>query len=85
MVKTRTIILALIAAGVFASGTFTGFKLTKEPVCNCPEVVIPPCPPAVEVQNLDVDKLKRLKSFTFAPQYSGNIYLLNANDTTKLK
>lgn len=73
------------AVAIFFAGMFTNYKLTKTPILNCPEINIPKCPPnepSMKIQTIDVNKLKRLKSFTFAPQYTGNIYLIDEKDTT---
>ena len=76
----------LIAATVivFFLGMFTNYKLTKAPTCNCPEITIPKCPPSIEVQSLDLDKIRKIKGdFTFSPVYNGDVYMVNKTDTIK--
>lgn len=63
---------AVLAAACFGAGMFTMKKLTRDCpqpapcVCQCPE-------PTVSVQPFDVDKIKNLKSFTYAPEFTGSI------------
>ncbi len=72
-----------------AGGMFTGAKIQKAPVCNCPElptINIPKCPPLVRIQSIDVEKLRKVKGdFVFAPVYNGSVYMVDGNDTTKIK
>lgn len=80
----------LIPVIMLASGTiggiFAGAKMAKAPVCNCPEVVIPKCPPNIEVQSLDLERIRKIKgNFTFSPVYNGDVYMVNGDDTTKIK
>ncbi len=89
---TKIIIYAAVAVALFGGGMFTNFKLTKAPICNCPEmpdIIIPeqkPCPPAIEVQSLDLDKVRKIKGdFTFSPVYNGDVWMVTKEDTTKIK
>lgn len=86
MLIKKAILPVIISVVIFLGGLFTGFKLTKDPICNCPEIVIPPCPPAVKVQSLDLESVKKIKgNFTFSPTYSGTIYIVQNSDTNKVK
>lgn len=89
MVTTRIIITIAIGIVLFFGGMFTNYKLTKAPICNCPdlpEINIQKCPPAIEVQSLDLDKVRKIKGdFTFSPVYNGDVYIIDKKDTVKIK
>jgi hypothetical protein len=56
-------------------GGFFTYKYTiKTP--KCPDLVCPTvnCPPNVNVQQLDLDKIKKIKGdFTYSPTFTGTI------------
>jgi hypothetical protein len=50
-------------------------------VPDCPDL-IHKCPPTIEVQTLDLDRVRRIKGdFTFSPVYNGDVYM--RKDTCK--
>lgn len=85
----KIIITIAISVALFFGGMFTNYKMTKAPICNCPElpqINIPKCPPAIEVQSLDLDKVRKIKGdFTFSPVYNGDVFLIDKNDTIQIK
>lgn len=82
MIKPYIIAIACLIS--FGGGMFANYKLTKAPVCNCPQA--PPCPPAIEVQSLDLNSVRKIKGpLTFAPVYNGDVYMVNGCDTSKIK
>lgn len=76
-------ITIIIAIAIFFAGMLTQFKLTKTPVLNCPEIVLPKCPdcncpPNVSVQQLDTESLRKIKGdFVYQPQFSGTVIMQN--------
>ena len=72
---------------IFGGGLFTGFKLQKPPIVkvpDCPDCpdLIHKCPPTIEVQTLDLDRVRKIKGdFTFSPVYNGDVYM--RKDTCK--
>lgn len=81
-----TIIISIISVLLGLSlGLFIGFKstpkLTIPPYPECPDL-IHTCNPAIEVQSLDLDRVRKIKgNFTFSPVYNGDIYM--KSDTCK--
>lgn len=65
----------LVAGGGFIGGlAFQAKVLQPKPADPCPPPPACVCnPPAVSVQPFDVEKIKGLKSFQYAPQFSGTI------------
>jgi len=69
---------------IFGGGLFTGFKLQKPPIVKVPDCpdLIHKCPPTIQVQTLDLDRVRRIKGdFTFSPVYNGDVYM--RKDTCK--
>jgi hypothetical protein len=70
----------IIACLAFSGGMITMAKIQKPvevpecPACNCPE-------PTVSVQPFDVDKVKGVKNFNYAPQFSGSISVAGLDST----
>jgi hypothetical protein len=45
-------------------------------VPDCPDL-IHKCPPTIQVQTLDLDKVRKIKGdFTFSPVYNGDVYMV---------
>jgi hypothetical protein len=67
-------ILLALALGITAGMALESW-LEKPPVCNCPDPNIKVgCPePRVEVQPFDVEKIKNVRGFTYAPTFTGNV------------
>lgn len=63
-------LIPIIALASFAGGSFFGTKVLdkKCPDLKCPEIPACSCPPAVEMQSFDLDKLNNKK---------GNFHLHN--------
>ena len=79
------ILIAIVIAS-FGGGMFANYKMTKAPICNCPEITIPKCPPSIEVQSLDLERIRKIKGdFTFSPVYNGDVYMVNEKDTSKVR
>ncbi len=85
----KLIIPIVIAVVLYFAGMFTQSKLTKQPICNCPEVNIPKCPSAVSVNGMDISELKKLKirgGFQYSPTFQAdNMYIIQGADTSKVK
>ena len=65
--------------------SFYLLELIKKPnICECPKVEIPECP-SVQVQGLNIEDIRKMKlrEFTYAPSYSGNVTVVQ--DTLKNK
>jgi len=78
-----TVIALLIGTTL---GMITQSKLTKYPEHKCPEMKCPDlihkCAPAIEVQSLDLDRVRKIKgNFTFSPTYNGDVIM--KSDTCK--
>jgi len=75
----KNLIYIIIGLLIFGGGLFTGFKLQKPVTVKCPDLIetpCPECPPAIEVQTLDLDKVRKIKGdFTFSPVYNGDVYM----------
>jgi hypothetical protein len=76
----------LVAGGGFMGGMMFQGKVLKPNIkvetVTCPEAA--PCicnPPAVEVQSFDVNKIKNMRSFTYAPQFQGSIQVAGVDST----
>lgn len=84
MSKYISIIIAVLS---FGSGMFLHFKLTKAPICNCPEVKFPKQQSALKVNSLDISELKKLKigkKFTFNHNpsfHADKIIIVQCGDT----
>lgn len=81
------ILVPILSLGTgIISGIIGGARIAKAPICNCPELVIPKCPPNIEVQSLDLERIRKIKGdFTFSPVYNGDVYMVNGKDTIKTK
>jgi hypothetical protein len=65
--------------------SFYLLELIEKPnICECPKVEIPKCP-SVQVQGLNIEDIRKMKlrEFTYAPRYSGNVTVIQ--DTLKSK
>lgn len=68
----KILIYAVVAVGSGFGGYILNDKVKKPvsipacPDCNCPE-------PTVSVQPFDVDKIKGLRAFNYAPSFTGSI------------
>ncbi len=71
-------VLVFLAGGI--GGLVLQQKLTPTieipqcPACSCPE-------PAVKMQNIEIEKMKGLKSFNYSPQFSGSISVAGVDST----
>lgn len=84
--KKLTVITVISLLIGIILGMFTQSKLTKYPEYNCPDIKCPDlihkCTPAIEVQSLDLDRVRKIKgNFTFSPTYNGDVYM--KSDTCK--
>jgi predicted transporter len=77
----KPLIFVIIGLVLFGGGLLTGFKLQKDVVVKCPDLIetpCPACPPSVEVQSLDLDGIRMIKgNFTFSPIYNGDVYMVS--------
>lgn len=81
MNKYLSIAIAILC---FGSGMFLSHKLTKAPICNCPDINIPKCPPSNKIQTIDFDKLRKIKGNVNLEQvFNGDVYLITEKDTIK--
>jgi hypothetical protein len=82
--RTVTISLISILLGI-GIGIMIGVKISPKPVIPpCPECpdLIHTCTPAIEVQSLDLDNVRKIKGdFTFSPVYNGDVIM--KTDTCK--
>lgn len=92
MSTTKFIIPVALSAVMLFTGMFINNRITKAPICNCPElptINIPPCPEAVEIQGLDISELKKLKirgGFEYSPNFQAeNLYIIQGKDTSKVR
>ncbi len=74
----------IVAFASFTGGMITMTKMQKPvsipdcPSCICPE-------PTVSIQPFDVDKVKGVKNFNYAPQFSGSISVAGVDSTALRK
>lgn len=77
----KPLIYVIIGLVLFGGGLLTGFKLQKDVIVKCPDLIetpCPPCPPSIKVQSLDLDGVRKIKgSFTFSPVYNGDVYMVS--------
>lgn len=75
-----TSIVTILAFGVVA-GIGIQQKVLNAPIpdCICPT---PPPPPTVQVQPFDVEKIKNLREFTYAPKFTGSISVAGVDSSS---
>lgn len=73
--------LALLSFGVVAGIGVQQKVLNPKPIevpacpsCNCPQ-------PSVSIQPFEVEKIKNLKAFTYAPEFTGSISVAGVDST----
>jgi hypothetical protein len=90
--NTRILIPIITGVTMMFSGMILQNRITKAPICNCPElpiINIPPCPEAISLQGLDLEEVKKLKirgGFNYSPSFQAeNLYIVQGVDTNKVR
>jgi hypothetical protein len=67
-----------VVAGIGMQQKLFAPEIPQCPACICPE-------PTVSVQPFDVDKIRGIKEFNYAPQFSGSISVAGVDSTALRK
>lgn len=71
-----------VVAGIGLQQKVFDKKITFPEPKPCPACI---CPEAVSVQPFDVEKIKNLRNFTYAPQFTGSVSVAGVDSTSVRK